>query len=256
MSDSASNIKSGFFVVIGLILLVLSVLFFGGERSFFSTYNKYKIKLRSAQGLGVGSVVSISGKTAGNVSEISFTEDGSLLATVKVEDEFAFLLNEKSLASLRTQGALGDKYIYIEPGPLSENSLPENSMITTDQQPDLFDVIAEKASDLSAFTETVQELNKLLVNINSGNKSALLMENLVLASHNISKMVSEPEIRSSLTHLKSVLQKIDSGQGTLGQLVNDPALYNQLVSLMGEEPRSKFLKPLLREAIIQNEKKR
>ncbi|MGA7870562.1 MAG: MlaD family protein [Candidatus Binatus sp.] len=41
-----------------------------------------------------------------------------------------------------------------------------------------------------------------------------------------------PNLRRSSRDLKDILQKIDSGQGTAGLLVNDPALYNQLTGFM------------------------
>jgi phospholipid/cholesterol/gamma-HCH transport system substrate-binding protein len=41
-----------------------------------------------------------------------------------------------------------------------------------------------------------------------------------------------PNLRQSSRDLKDILQKIDSGRGTAGLLVNDPTLYNQLSGFM------------------------
>ena len=47
---------------------------------------------------------------------------------------------------------------------------------------------------------------------------------------------------------------LDNGQGTLGALINDPSLHNRISAFMGEAPRNRFLKPLIRESIQTNEK--
>lgn len=80
------------------------------------------------------------------------------------------------------------------------------------------------------------------------------MENIVSASQNIGALAKDPNISASFKHLKNVLYKIDSSEGTLGLLINDATLHDRLVGLLGDAPRNKYLKPLLREAIKQNEK--
>jgi phospholipid/cholesterol/gamma-HCH transport system substrate-binding protein len=47
-------------------------------------------------------------------------------------------------------------------------------------------------------------------------------------------------------NLNSILQKIDRGDGTLGLLVNDPTLYDDLKLLVGGAQRSLLVRSLLR----------
>ncbi len=42
----------------------------------------------------------------------------------------------------------------------------------------------------------------------------------------------------SLTHLEAVLKKVDKGEGTLGALINDPTLYEDMKLLLGGAKRS------------------
>ncbi|OFZ20288.1 MAG: hypothetical protein A2Z20_12790 [Bdellovibrionales bacterium RBG_16_40_8] len=256
MNEPNLNTRTGLFVVIGVTLLLLSILFFGGERVFLSSFQQYKVKFRSIQGLAAGSLVSLSGVDVGSVKQINFDDNFDLVATLNVETRYAKLINDKSVASIRTQGALGDKYIYILTGPSSSEQLKAGDFIKIDTQPDLLDIISGKAADLSVIVTTIQELNSLLHNLNGDGKSALLMESLVNAGQNISRLTNEPGIRESFIHLRNVLKKIDSGHGTLGRLVNDTTLHERLVDLLGDVPRNRYLKPLLREAIKENEKSR
>lgn len=253
MSEPNSRLRSGLFVTFGLGLLLTSILFFGGDRAFLRNYSHYKVKFRSTQGLASGSVVSISGIEVGNVEKITFDSQADLVAHLNIDKEYTHLLTNQSLASIKTQGALGDKYIYIDPGQLAGQQLNENDFVPSDTQPDLLDLISGKAADLSVFTDSMKEFNQLLHNLNSNGRSALLVENIVKASQNISNVMSESKLRESFGHLNNILKKVDSGEGSLGLLINDSTLHERLISILGDSPRNTYLKPLLREAIKQNE---
>jgi phospholipid/cholesterol/gamma-HCH transport system substrate-binding protein len=68
------------------------------------------------------------------------------------------------------------------------------------------------------------------------------------------KVIYEPESKieplakadSAAAHLDSILAKIDRGEGTLGLLVSDPSLYNDLRTLVGGANRSTVVRSLIR----------
>ncbi|MBE9527714.1 MAG: MCE family protein [Proteobacteria bacterium] len=83
--------------------------------------------------------------------------------------------------------------------------------------------------------ETTKNLNSL-INENRGNLSEGI-ENLKLASlklheamENINKMTGDigPRISDTVDYIGSITQKIDSGEGTIGQLVNDESLHTNI----------------------------
>jgi len=54
------------------------------------------------------------------------------------------------------------------------------------------------------------------------------------------------EAGSAAAHLDSILAKIDRGEGTLGLLVSDPSLYQELRGLLGGANRSLVVRSLIR----------
>jgi phospholipid/cholesterol/gamma-HCH transport system substrate-binding protein len=256
MTEPIPRTKVGLFVLMGVAILIISILIFGGDRAFLKSYVTYKVKFPSTQGLDSGSVVSLAGKEVGNVKNIEFDSDTQLVAVLNIDKDFQLLVKSDAVASIRTQGALGDKYIYISPGSTSGSTLPAGEVIRSETAPDIMEILSGKGPDMTTVVGILKELNQLLHNLNSDGKSALLMENLVVASHDVSKLMNEPNLKESLSHLRNILKKIDKGEGTLGQLINDQTLHERLVGLLGETPRNKYLKPLLREAIKENEQKR
>ena len=66
-------------------------------------------------------------------------------------------------------------------------------------------------------------------------------------------MYGDPEGGDALTQLGAatetltrILEKIDSGEGTLGLLLNDPTLYEDVKELVGGAQRSLVVRSLIR----------
>ncbi len=109
--------------------------------------------------------------------------------------------------------------------------------------------IGETISNLKQTSEVVKELferRKLEVDsiivdarhtlknmsaISDSSKDELVsfIDNLEAFSQDL-EVLSE-ELKETTTSLNSILSKIDTGEGTLGKMVNDPSLYNNLDSL-------------------------
>ncbi len=261
MTEPVSKIKVGAFTVIGIALLLISIILFGGNEDFFHSYTTFHIYFQSTEGLAPGSVVSVSGMNVGNVKKIRLSKNLKMDVTVEILSRVARHLTSSSMASIRTQGALGDKYVYIKPGATTDPVLASDAVIPSVNESDFLDMLTSgKGPNFSKIFETVHELNQLLSSLNSDNRLSSMVShiskassNLSTASANISKVADDPDIRESLYHLNNILKKIDDGNGTLGRLINDPTINDRILSLLGDEPRNRFLKPLLRAAIRQNE---
>jgi phospholipid/cholesterol/gamma-HCH transport system substrate-binding protein len=262
-SNLSKELKVGIFTAVGIVLFCLSIILLGGDKFFFASREKLFVRLPQVQGLGQGSVVSLSGVQIGNVDGIEFI-DKSHDVEVKLSINSSALkrITEGSKATVKTQGALGDKYIYIEPGPVEAAPLKPGALIETDRSPDFLDLIAQKGAEMSEVVDVVKEMHILLANMNKENRSARLMENLAVASGEMTKFMAEGRetfraLRTdAIQPLASVMKKIDNGQGTMGALINDNSLHNRISAFFGEQPRNKFLKPLIRESIETNEKKK
>lgn len=257
------EIKVGIFAAVGLLLFCLSIILLGGDKYFFRSSYDLKVRMPQVQGLGRGSVVSLTGVPVGNVEKIDFVPQSSEVEiTLSLQRNVQNRITEGSMASVKTQGALGDKYIYIEPGPITAMPLKDGALLVTDKTPDFLDIIASKGAEMGEVVEVIKEVRILFANINRDGRSARLMTNLVESTGELNKtMVEARETFKSMRNdmlipLASVMKKLDKGQGTLGALINDPSLYTRITGMLGEAPRNKFLKPLIRDSIQTNEQKK
>ena len=248
------NIKSGLFLSLAIALFVLSIILIGGERTVFSSSYTLKVKLSEVQGLAVGSVVSFVGINVGNVTAMHLNpENHGIDVELNIEKNFQKKITKGSMASVKTQGALGDRYIYISPGPWDAEPLKDGQYLTADNSGDLIDVITREGPKLANIVNVINELNTFFKNLNDNNNSAVFMENMTKSSQELHKFLVEG--RQSARQLQSILKKIDQGGGTLGALINDPTVHEQITTILGKNPRNSYLKPLIRATIKATDEK-
>lgn len=261
-TSHGKEIKVGIFALIGVVLFCLSIILLGGNRVFTSSY-PLKVRLAQVQGLGIGSIVSLTGVPIGNIHKIDFIPGSTdVEVTMSVQENVRHRITEGTKATVKTQGALGDKFIYLEPGPSDAKPLADNGLVITDTTPDLLDMIASKGAEMGEIVNVIKEVRILFENINKDGRSAKLITNLVAASDEFGQTMKEARETFRLMRtetfapMASIMKKVDRGDGTLGALVNDPSLHNRISNFFGEQPRNKFLKPLIRDSIQTNEQKK
>ena len=251
-ANDNAQAKVGLFVTIGIVLLIATVLILGGNQFVFKEQISLKTQLKQAQGLGEGSLVSLAGIPIGYVTTLEMGGDmASVIVNLDIDQSFQSQITTDAVATVKTQGALGDRYIYIKPVP-SGTVLQNGDFLKADNKPDILDAFSEKTEDFQKAGDVVRELAELMKNLNAENRSALLMENLTRTSKNLNVLTGDPELKKSLAHLKNILKKVDEGDGTLGRLINDPSLYDRIMQIMGDSPRNRYLKPLIQNSIRHN----
>lgn len=261
--SSRIEMKVGLFVAIGLIAAMASILMLGGDRFVFKRQITYTARFTEVQGLFPGSIVSLSGLRIGNIKNITMGADLKLDIEMQIEPKYSSRITEGAIAEIKTQGALGDKFIFIKPGPADAKPIAKGSVLPSDET-DFMKMITDRKDGLAGAIDLIKELNILVATLNQGGKTAKMMSNLADASEKFKSTVTKldavmsdvngpnPEdkrIKKALNSLANVMEKIDKGQGTLGQLINDPSVYQSLKNLLGPSPRGKFMKEMVRETI-------
>lgn len=262
------EIKIGLFVGAGILVVMASILVLGDSSSLFSSYYTLRTRLSEVQGLLPGSVVSLAGVPVGNVEDIGFVADQNKLEVrMRIDSEFQPRISEGTIAEVRTQGALGDKYIYLEPGEPSSRPLREGSLIES-KESDLMSLLMDREDGMARVIDLIKELHVLIASINANGQTASLIRNVSETARKANSTLAQldalledlraeiPEnkkLRHALVSLSSILEKIDQGKGSLGQLINDPSVHQNLKTFLGGSPRNRYMKDVIRESIQQSE---
>ena len=103
----------------------------------------------------------------------------------------------------------------------------------------------EKISEntLIKLNKTVSKLDQLLNNVNQGEIDTTLA-NITVAS---------AELKEMLANFNEISEMLRGGEGTLGALIIDPSIYDNLKGILGEAERSKFVRAAVRYLVDQEE---
>lgn len=248
----SKEIKVGIFAGLGLLAFLVSIILLGGDKVFFKSTYTLRVMFEDVQGLSRGSVVSLEGVPVGNVHAMQFVgQSKKIEVLMDIDTQFKTRITAGSVASVKTQGALGDKYIYIQSGPLAAPALADNAIVDTNNETDLLDMISKKGADFAQILEVFKEAKEFIHSMNADGRMSHLMQNLVADSDQMKDVLNET--KKPLARLDSILTKIDRGDGTLGALINDPTLHARLTQMLGGNTRNKFLTPMIRESIKESE---
>jgi phospholipid/cholesterol/gamma-HCH transport system substrate-binding protein len=140
MKKFGAETAVGIFFIIGFLCFAyLSVEL--GQIPLFGS-NQYPIYARfdSISGLKEGATIEIAGVKVGKVGKITLKD---YQADVELLMDKGIKLQEDAIASVRTQGIIGDKYIKISPGGSSEYLKPGGTIIDTESAIDIEELISK-----------------------------------------------------------------------------------------------------------------
>jgi len=105
---------AGVFLSIGLLAVLYLTLQIGGARLFNNNTYLLEAQFSSASGVNPGSRVEIAGVRVGRVTEIDLNDD--FYARITLEIKNSIELDDDTIASIKTSGLIGDRYINLLPG--------------------------------------------------------------------------------------------------------------------------------------------
>lgn len=255
----ANNFIVGIFVIVGMLGFLFVLFNINGGKGMFSRDKTLFGKFRHVKGLNYGSEVSLAGLRIGTVSKISLATDGTkdLVVEMAIARDMFDRVRKDSVATIKTSGVLGDKYIEISIGSVDQPVIEAEAFIPTEEPTDIFSKTGNVVEDISRQFKQGSDFDQLLHNLNR------VASNLVVVTDGLKSKTglwhefvagnSGEKISKASGHLEGILRKINSGEGTLGSLINDPTVYEDLKSLMGGAKRSNILKYFMRQFIESGE---
>ncbi|MCX6830008.1 MAG: MlaD family protein [candidate division Zixibacteria bacterium] len=234
------------------IAVMLWASFSGSGTSIFDTKTGYMGYLSNVNGLVSGAPVWIAGVEVGNVTHIKFVNLDSarqIEIRLRVKKSITNMITTDAGMKLGTIGFLGDKYIEIVPGTLTKPRLEPGSVIPTVPGADLAAMLAEGQKAMEHAHDLSDNLTDLTGKLRRGEGTAGQMFTNDTLFHEMTKMVSamtvlieemqksQKQITSSIKdvarNLDTITTQINSNRGTVGKLIADPGLYNNLHSSAG-----------------------
>jgi phospholipid/cholesterol/gamma-HCH transport system substrate-binding protein len=186
--------RLGAFIVVTLAILATGVFIIGSKEYLFRSTYQLKAQFDNVAGLAVGADVQVGGVHSGTVHDIALPHNAGEKVTVLMDLDKSTheIIKRDSVASIETAGMLGNQFVAISFGSAGQAEVTDGEIIQSEPPLEMSDLLKKTSGIL--------------------NSSQQAIDNATQAT----------------AHLSSVSAKIDSGQGTVGALVNDKQVYDNL----------------------------
>jgi len=251
------NLKVGIFVLLSLVIFIVFIFALGGESGLFKRTYKVQTSFTNTAGLSQGAAVRLSGVLIGSVKEIQFPEnpdDNFIKVLIEVNEEGIRRIGPDAIATIRTEGLLGDKYIEIIKGTREvPKEVPKVVQITSYTPPQLEKLLGQSEELVDNVIGISQSLDKIVKgfgkeeNIENINATIASIRNTVQAIENEPGLLHSlfygkkkksgegfdentlEKLDVTVTMLNQLLTEINSGEGALNAALYDENLRKQLV---------------------------
>ena len=233
------EIKVGVFVVSGLVLLGFFVFIIGDLATVFQPGYRLRVLFDSANGITEGSPVQYAGVEVGKVQRVSIvypTDQAVPKVQLLVRLPSTVRIRADDEAAISTFGLLGEKYLEIVPGPGAGPILQAEGQLTG-KPPVSTERIMERSNEvLNEFKQTLEGLNSFV----GDPEARIYLKEALLEGRDATRQWKVLGERLNLA-----MSYAETGQGNLGRLLYDDALY-QRVEAMVDDLRTHPWKLLVR----------
>jgi phospholipid/cholesterol/gamma-HCH transport system substrate-binding protein len=187
-------LRLGAFIVATLAILVVGIFIIGGKQYLFSPTYRLKTQFDNVMGLDTGADVRVGGVHSGTVRtiELPHKPGEKVLIVVDLDKSTHEIIKRDSVATIETEGLLGNQYLAISFGSATAPDVRDGDTIASIPPLDMAGLFQKASIILDSSQAAIQNATRAAAN------------------------------------LDSITAKINRGQGTVGALVNDKQLYNNL----------------------------
>lgn len=252
-----AEVTAGIFLFIGLTAAMLTIFMMGGGQKLFEKTYQIQTEVSDVAGLAKGAVVRSGGVKIGYVENISFSDSyDSVKVVLTINESYRQRVREDSVVRFQTQGVLGDKYLEIAGGSAERPEIAPGGAISVEHGKDLSAMFAEGSSALGLLKDNLANLKVLTTALAKKNQMDAIMTDLTETASNMREVSKQlrstnagAELGAMVKNFRTVSDRIKNGEGTVGALLTDASLYEDLKNLIGGANRNNVLKFFVRQAV-------
>lgn len=189
----SKEFRLGVFIVATLLIFAAGVLLIGSKELLFQSTYHVRAEFQNVVGLDRGADVRVGGIHKGTVKRIDLPQrpDGKVSVVMDLDRTTRNIVKKDSVASIKSEGLLGDKYIEISFGSDSAEKLKDWETIPSEPPLEFSNLLKKTDQILDTASDTIKNVD-------------------------------------------GISTKINQGQGTVGALINDKKIYQQVNAATAE----------------------
>ena len=230
------DIKKGLvavFVFGGLILFAIGLFLIGDRKKLFSGSVEIYAEWKDLGGLQNGAIVRVAGMNGGEITGIHLPPSPEQKFRVKfrILKDFLPILRTDSVATIETDGIVGNKLVEISSGTPKAPQVAEGGMIQAKEPYEFADLLKQASEVVDEVRKTMDETEDQLQEV---------LKTATTVVHQSEKLVNDvtPDAKRIIASTRKIADEVEliatgvrKGEGTAGKLFRDDALYNNARSI-------------------------
>jgi len=223
---TSEKLKLGVLVIIGLLIFIVAIYFIGQRQNIFAKTFSISTNFNNVNGLIQGNNVRYSGINVGTVKTIAMVNDSTINVTMVIEEEMILHIKKDAIATIGTDGLVGNMIVNIIPGHGNEGGILPGDVIKsytkigTDDMLNTLSVTNENAALLTA------KLLKVADAMADSKGTFGMLINDTLMSANLKQTVNQLRITSieankAMRAINTIVNSINFNESVAGVLLND-----------------------------------
>jgi phospholipid/cholesterol/gamma-HCH transport system substrate-binding protein len=162
--------RLGIFIVATLLILAAGIFLIGNKQFVFTPTYRLKAYFQNVAGLSGGAEVRVGGIHEGTVRRIELPSrpDGKVTVVMDLVNSTRDIIKKDSVASIKTEGLVGDKYVEISFGSKDAAKVENGDAIGSELPLEISDLIKKTQHILDKVDTTTDNLESISSKINQG----------------------------------------------------------------------------------------
>lgn len=226
MRDSLLEVKVGFFVIVGLALLGVAVVWFGKFETYFQPTYTVTVEFPDASGLLQNSQVLYRGAKVGLVAGRPEIAEGGKSVRVICKINRDVRIDSAARFKVGVYGLLGDRFVdIIPPAEASGEFLEPGAVVQGSRVSGISDLVEQVEPVLTEIKPTVKQIREIAENIND----KFITETLASDLHEAVKASKDLVQRLDL-----IAAKLQSDETAVGKFLADPAFAARIEAIAAD----------------------
>jgi phospholipid/cholesterol/gamma-HCH transport system substrate-binding protein len=236
-TKTEKSTRVGLLVAGSLIILMVFLFFIGSEQKIFARKNEYEVRLENVTGLTEGNPVRMSGVTIGTIRDIKLPFDPK-----QKQVEILVMIDRKYAERVRGDSRIRLKKLGLLTGDSYIDVTPGTPRFPPLEPGSI--IPSQRQTDVEAIISSGEDLMDNFVQISYSLKNVLqridrgegLLGELTVAPDTKQRVTDT--LLTTLNKTNAALTHMESGKGVLGKLIYDDVYADQLTASLGSASQS------------------
>jgi phospholipid/cholesterol/gamma-HCH transport system substrate-binding protein len=226
----------GLFIIVGFGLTTAILFLIGDQEKAFGKHLTVYTEFTNLSGLPDGAKVRVSGLDAGEVKKIEIpkTPSGRFRVELQLEDKVRGMIREDSIASIQTQGVVGDQFVSIQKGTDTAGEVRNGSTLPSKEPVDLSALLEDGSGLLKEVHGDIGDIRaRTDVVLDTVNRTFGHTDDLIVQSRPDLSAILGNGARISGT-VDTLVTGLNEGRGTAGMILTDEDTKQKLRATVGD----------------------